>query len=71
MKRKLGNCIDFTNDILKNEKKLKFKPRVYYILRKYKKKGYCDILIDIIENSTQFQLIDSLVNVNHAISVVG
>ena len=33
--------------------------------------GSYDILTDISENVTLVQLIDSLVNVNHAISVVG
>ena len=38
---------------------------------KYKKKGYYDILTDISENFTLVQLMVSLGNVNHAISVVG
>ena len=67
----MDNCIDFANAILKNEKKLKGEPRVYYNLRKYKKKGYCDILTNISENVTLVQLMDKLVNVNNAISVVG
>ena len=32
---KVGNRIDFANAILKNEKIIKGKPRVYYILSKY------------------------------------
>ena len=44
---------------------------MYYILSKYKKKGSYDILIDISENFTLVWLMDSLGNVNHAISVVG
>ena len=36
LKSKLGNRIDFSNDILKNETKIKGEPRVYYSLRKYK-----------------------------------
>ena len=67
----MGNHIDFANSILKNEKKLKVEPRVYYILRKYKKKVSCDILTDISEHVTLVQLMDYLGNVNHAISVVG
>ena len=43
---------------------------MYYSLRKYKKKGSHDILKDISENVTLVHLIDSLVNVNNAISVV-
>ena len=38
---------------------------------KYKKKGLYKILEDISENVTLVQLMDSLGNVNHAISVVG
>ena len=44
---------------------------MYYSLSRYKKKGYCDILIDISEHFTLVQLMDFLVNVNHAIGVVG
>ena len=67
----MGNCIDFANAILKNENKIKGKPRVYHILVKYKHTGSYDVLKDISENVTLVQLMDSLVNVNHAISVVG
>ena len=59
----MGNCI------LKNET-IKGKPRVYYSLIIYKKKGYYGILNDRSENVTLFQLMDSLGNLNHAISVV-
>ena len=44
---------------------------VYYSLRKYKKKGFYDVMTDMSENVTLVQLMDSLGNVNHAISVVG
>ena len=67
----MGNRVDFANAILKKEKRIQSKPRVYYSLRKYNQKGYYDIMTDIIENGTLVQLMDSLVNVNHAISVVG
>ena len=33
--------------------------------------GYCDILTDISEHVTLLQLMDNLVNMNNAISVVG
>ena len=66
----MGIHIDFANDILKS-KKIKGKQRVYYIPRKYKKMGYYDIMTDISEHITLVQLVDSLVNVNRAISVVG
>ena len=44
---------------------------MYYILSKYKKKGSYDILIDISEHVTLFQLMYYLGNVNHSISVIG
>ena len=65
----LGNRIDFSNAILKNEKK--GEQKMYYRLIKYKNKGSYDILKDISEHVTLVQLMDYLVNVNHAISVVG
>ena len=68
---KVGNCIDFSNAILKNERTIQGEPRVYYILRKYKKKGSYIILTDISENVKLVQLMDCLVNANHDISVVG
>ena len=46
----VGNSIDFANDILKNEKKIKGEPRVYYSLVKYKQTGSYDIMKDISEN---------------------
>ena len=71
MESELGHCIDFANAILKNEETIQSKPIVYYSLSKYKQKGSYDILKDIIENVTLVQLMDSLGNVNHSISVVG
>ena len=65
------NRIDFANDMLKNENKIEGKPRVYYILRKYKNMGSYDIMTDITEHVTLVQLMDSLDNANHAISFVG
>ena len=44
---------------------------MHYNLIKYKKKGLYKILGDISENATLVHLMDSLVNVNHAIGVVG
>ena len=43
---------------------------MYYSLRIYKKKGYFYIITEISEHFTLVQLMDSLVNVNHAIGVV-
>ena len=44
---------------------------MYYSLRKYKQKGSYDILDNTSGNFTLVQLMDSLGNVNHDISVVG
>ena len=44
---------------------------MHYNLIKYKKKGLNKILEDISKHVTLVQLMDSLVNVNHVISVVG
>ena len=71
MKSEVGNCIDFANDIMLNNKINKGETRVHYQLIKNKKMGDYKILEDISENVTLVQLMDSLRNVNHAISVVG
>ena len=71
MKREVGNRIDFANEIMLNHKRNKGEARVHYKQIKYKKMGDSKILEDISANVTLFQLIDSIVNVNHAISVVG
>ena len=52
-------------------KKINGEPGVYYSLREYKKKGSYDILTDISEHVNLVQLMYSLGNVNHDISVVG
>ena len=71
LKIEVGNSIDFENDILKNKKINVGEARVHYNLIKYKKKGKYKILEDISENVTLVHLMDSLVNVNNAIRVVG
>ena len=71
MKSEVVNCIDFANDILRDKKINKFEPKVHYNLIKYKNMREYKILEDISENVTLVQLMDSFVNVNHAISVVG
>ena len=50
---------------------MKGEPKVHYSLVKYNKQRYSDILKDISENFTLAQLMDSLGNINLAISVVG
>ena len=71
LKSEVVNRIDFANNILKNNKINEVEARVYCNLIKYKKKDKYKILEDISENITLVQLIDSLINVNYAISVVG
>ena len=71
LESEVGNRIYFANTILKNKNKIKGEPRVYYILRRYQKKGSYDILTNINEHVTLVQLMDSLGNLNHAISIVG
>ena len=71
LKSEVVNCIDFANDILKNEKRNVGEARVHYNLIKYQKMREYKILEDISDNVTLVQLMDSLVNVNHAISVDG
>ena len=67
----MGNRIDFANTILKNENKIQGEPKVYYSLNKYKRKSSYDILTEISEHVTSFQLMDYLGNLNHDFSVVG
>ena len=52
-------------------KKIKGELKVHYILVKYKKKRSYEILTEISEHVTLVQLMDSLRNMNHAISVAG
>ena len=70
MKSEVGNHIDFSHDILKNKIRNVGEARVKYNLIKYKKMHEYKILEDISENVTLVQLMDSLGNVNHTISVV-
>ena len=65
------NRIDFENVIFKNEKNIQGENKVYYSLRKYENMGFFDMLKDISENINLVKLMDSLVNVSHAISVLG
>ena len=67
----MGIRIDFANAILKNEKTFTGEPRVYYILRRYKKMGSFDILTHITEHVNMVQFMNYWGNVNHSISVVG
>ena len=67
----MGNRIDFENDILKKRKQLKANQECIIAWVNIKNMGSYDILKNICEHVTLVQLMDSLDNVNHAISVVG
>ena len=71
MESEVVNHIDFANNILKNKKINKGETKVHYNLIKYKRKGLYKIVEGIGEHITLVQLMDSLVNVNRSISVVG
>ena len=71
LKSEVGNRIDFANEIMLNHKRNKGESRVHYKLIKFKKMGDYKILEDISANFTLVQFMDSIGNVNHAISVVG
>ena len=70
MKSEVGNRINFASDIMLNCKINKGETRVHYKLIKYKNKGDYKILEGISANVTLDQLMDSLGNMNHFISVV-
>ena len=70
MKNEVGNRIDFGNEILKNRIINVDEARMHYNMIKYKKMREYKCFEDISENVTLVQLMDSLENVNHAISVV-
>ena len=70
LKSEERNRIHFATDIMQNKKINIGETRVHYSLMKYRKKGEYDILVNSA-NVTLVQLMDSLVNVNHGISVVG
>ena len=63
--------IHFDNTIMKNRRKIKGEQNLQYNLTIWKKHNGFDILNDISEDVTVVQLMESLGNVNHAISVVG
>ena len=71
MKSEVRNRIHFATDIMINNKINKGEARVHYKLIKYKNKGDYKIFEYISAKFTLVQLMNSLGNVNHAISVVG
>ena len=56
---------------MKKRRNIKGEQNLQHNLKIWKKNNDFDILNDISEDITLVQLMDSLVNVNHAISVVG
>ena len=56
---------------MKNRRKIKCEQNIKYNLTIWKKNDGFDILNDISEDVTLVQLMDSLGNVNHDISIVG
>ena len=56
---------------MKNRRKIKVEQNIRYNLTIWKKNDAFDILNDISEDVTLVQLMDSLVNEDHAISIVG
>ena len=63
--------IDFSNTIMKNRRKIKGEQNLQYNLTIWRKNDDFDILNDISEYVNLLQLLDSLGNVNNAISIVG
>ena len=63
--------IEPTNDTTKEKIRHKGQHHIIYNLKKWVKKGTFDILNDISENFTLVKLMETLGNVNHAISIVG
>ena len=70
-KIQVGNHNYFANAILKNEKIVQGEQKFYYSMKIYKTRGSFEIFKYIREHMTLVQLMDSLGNVNHNISVVG
>ena len=56
---------------MKNRRKIKGEQNLQYNLTMWKKNDDFDVLNDISEDVTLVQLMDSIVNVNRAISIVG
>ena len=63
--------IDFANDIMMGKLRQIGEQHLRHNLKKWKNKGDSDILNGISENFTLVQLMYTLGNVNHAISIVG
>ena len=64
------NRIHFDNDIMTSKMHLKGEHHLRYHLKIWNKKGAFGIINDISENIYLVQVMDTLVNMNHAISIV-
>ena len=67
---KFRNRIHFANGIMSNRMKIKGEHRLRYNLKVWHKKDTFDILNNLNEYDTFVQLMESLGNVNHDISIV-
>ena len=65
------NGIHFDNAIMTNRRKIKGDQNLKYNLTIWKKNDSFDILNDMSDNFTLVQLMESIGNVNHAISILG
>ena len=63
--------INFTNAIMVDKSRNPGEQRLHYKLEKMNRTGTFDILNNTSEHVTLLQLMDSLGNVNNAVSVVG
>ena len=65
------DIIRFENSIIVDKDIKKGKQHLCYKLEQWKKKGTFDMMKNIVDNITLVKLMDSLGNLNHAVSVVG
>ena len=70
-KDEFRNIIHFDNYIMTNRIHIKGEQHLIYNMKIWNKSDAFDILNNINEYVTLVQLMDSLGNVNHAISIVG
>ena len=69
-KEKIRNIIHFANSIMTNRMKIKGEHNLRYNLKVWKKNDAFGIINNVSEYVTLVQLMDSLGNVNHAISIL-
>ena len=65
------DIISFYTDIMKYKVRMPDEQHLQYNNNKWIEQGNFDILHDISQNVTLVQLMDSVGNVNHAMSIVG